>query len=176
MYKLLYSQTTQQTHPYPRNDDAPIVGLDPDFLILEQVETTPPTYDPETEIITPNWVVDITALEYRQEWVVSDKPVPEPVPNWTGFYDGLIVSQTYNHLLGLTVPYPSISGVMAVMGVSLLQGQSDPSNPSRLAALQAAVSAILSVLSALEISLTTEQLTEVRGLLDENGFNEITLG
>jgi hypothetical protein len=176
MSKLLYSQSTQQTYPYPRNDDAPIIGLDPDFLVLERVETPPPTYNPETEIITLTWVVDVEALEYRQEWVVTDKPSPVVVPNWTGFYDGLIVSATYNHLLGLTVPYPSISGVMAVMGVSLLQGQSDPNNPSRLAALQAAVSAILSVLNALEIPLTTEQLTEVRGLLDGNGFNEITLG
>jgi hypothetical protein len=64
---------------------------------------------------------------------------------------------------------------MAVMGVSLLQGQSDPSNPSRLAALKAAISAILSVLNALEIPLTTEQLTEVRGLLDTHGFGGITL-
>jgi hypothetical protein len=95
--------------------------------------------------------------------------------NWTGFYDGLIISQTYNHLLGLTVPYPSISGVMAVMGVAILQGQSDPSNPSRLAALQAAVSAILSVLNALEIPLTSEQLAEVRGLLDSNGFEAVNL-
>jgi hypothetical protein len=65
MAKLLYSQTTQQTYPYPRNDDAPIIGLDPDFLILERVETTPPTYDPETEIITPNWVGASAAIYYR---------------------------------------------------------------------------------------------------------------
>jgi len=132
--------------------------------------------EPTLSVLTKAWG---DFVDSGGELEVIPDPVPvveEPVPDWTGFYDGLIMSATYNHLLGLTVPYPSISGVMAVMGVSLLQGQSDPSNPSRLAALQAAVSAILSVLNALEIPLTTEQLAEVRGLLDGNGFNEITLG
>jgi hypothetical protein len=85
MNKILYHQPTQQVVPYPRNDDQPVAGLSSDYLLLERVETTPPTYDPETEIITPNWVVDLDALEYRQEWTVTSKPSPEPVPNWDGF-------------------------------------------------------------------------------------------
>jgi hypothetical protein len=169
-----YPYDTYSDYPntsFPEGDDYPEFGVywahpvvpdNPDQALYDAAESVP--------------VFNESLNRWEQSWVISDKPLPFVVPNWTGFYDGLIMSSTYNHLLGLTVPYPSISGVMAVMGVAILQGQSDPSNPSRLAALQAAVSAILSVLNALEIPLTSEQLTEVRVLLDANGFNEITLG
>jgi len=103
MSKLLYSQATATTHPYPRNDDAPIIGLDPDFLVLEKLPVSPPTYDPETEIITSNWVVDIDALEYRQEWVISDKPLPEPIPNWDGFNAAILSNPEFNERTGVVL-------------------------------------------------------------------------
>jgi hypothetical protein len=85
MPRLLYSQSTQAIKPYPRNDNAPIVGLSPDYLVLDQITAEPPEYDEETQTVTPSWVIDVDNLEYRQEWVVSDKPEPEPLPNWDGF-------------------------------------------------------------------------------------------
>lgn len=107
-------------------------------------------------------------------------PEPEPiqesiVPDWDEFYDQLKGSSVYNYLLSQTIPYPSISGVMAVMGFAIKDGQDDPANPNRIASLQASVYAVLMALNAVGIPLTTEQLAEVRSLLDGNGFNSIQL-
>lgn len=79
-------------------------------------------------------------------------------------------------MLSQTIPYPSISGVMAVIGFSIKDGQDDPADPNSIASLQASVYAVLMALSAVGIPLSNEQLTEVRTLLDGNGFNDIQLG
>ncbi len=109
--------------------------------------------------------------------IIDTEPVEESaVPNWDGFYDQLKNSNVYNYLLSQTIPYPSISGVMAVMGFSIKDGQDDPVNPNRIASLQASVYAVLMALNAVGIPLSNEHLTEVRTLLDDNGFNDIQLG
>jgi hypothetical protein len=96
-------------------------------------------------------------------------------PNWQGFYDQLIMSQIYNHLLTNTKPHPSISGAMMAMGFAINAGMGDPSNPDRLAALQAAVFAVLDALNDASIPLSVEQVAEVRELLDSNDFEMIRL-
>ena len=84
MFKLLYSQSTQQIKPYPRSDDNPILGLDLDYLVLERVESLQPEYDPATQTIRDEWVIDLESLEYRQEWIVESIPVV-PVQDWPLF-------------------------------------------------------------------------------------------
>lgn len=81
--KVLYSQSTQAIRQYPRQDDEPVVGLDPDYLVLEKVNTTPPSYDPDTQYLAESWVVDLEALEYREVW--SEESLPPPSPDWEGF-------------------------------------------------------------------------------------------
>lgn len=84
MAKVLYSQSTHQVHPYPRQDDQPAVGLSPDYLVLTKVETPPPELsDPNTKYLTESWVVDLEALEYREVW--SEESLPPPSPDWEGF-------------------------------------------------------------------------------------------
>ena len=90
MSKVLYSQSTEQIKPYPRKDNAEVVGLDPDYLVLDKTEGAIPTYDPQTESISPNWVINLENFEYRQEWVVNPR---ELQPNWDGF-NGYILSDT----------------------------------------------------------------------------------
>jgi len=86
MNKLLYSQSTQQIYSYPRNDGLPIVGLDPNYLVLTEVPTPPPTdYNTETQSISDSWNVDVDSLEYRQVWTVTDLPDSPPAPNYPGF-------------------------------------------------------------------------------------------
>jgi hypothetical protein len=82
MPKLLYSQSTATIKPYPRLDDQPIAGLDPDYLVLDKVEVAPISYDPTMQSLSSTYVVDIDNLEYRQEWTVTDLP---SVPDWDGF-------------------------------------------------------------------------------------------
>jgi hypothetical protein len=84
MPKLLYSQSTDAIKSYPRNDDNPILGLDPDYLILDMVESPQPEYDPATETIREKWVVVLEYSEYRQEWIVESSPVA-PFQDWPSF-------------------------------------------------------------------------------------------
>lgn len=90
--KILYSQSTQSTKPYPRTDDAPVVGLNPDYLVLGQIQTSPPSYYPETQTVSSQYVVDTEALEYRQEWTVSDLP---PQPQWDAFNVYMLSDATF---------------------------------------------------------------------------------
>ncbi len=85
MPKILYSESTSQLSPYPRNDDNQIIGLDSDYLMLTQIESLPPNYDIETQTIVDDWEVDLEALEYRQVWTVINLPVIDNPPNWDGF-------------------------------------------------------------------------------------------
>jgi hypothetical protein len=64
---------------------------------------------------------------------------------------------------------------MAVMGFSINDGKADPVNPNRLEAFKASVSAVLMALNAVGLPLSEVMLTEVRGLLDGNGFQSVLL-
>lgn len=96
MFKL-YSQSTQQIKLYPRNDHESIVGLDSDYLVLTQIETPPPEYNPETEQVSSEWIIDLDNLEYRQEWIVT--PIPElPVANWDNFNLQMMSDTRFNQV------------------------------------------------------------------------------
>jgi len=102
MSKLLYSQSTQAIKPYPRLDDNPIAGLDPDYLVLEKVDVAPISYDSETQSLSFTYVVDLQTLQYRQEWTVNDLP---PTPDWDGFNTYMLTDTDFNtyYGTGLTV-------------------------------------------------------------------------
>ena len=57
----------------------------------------------------------------------------------------------------------------------MVVGKNDPTE-NKFNALQSAISGLLFALHELQIPLTPEQLAEVRGLLDANGFQGVTLG
>lgn len=131
--------------------------------------------EPTLSVLRQAWQQFVDSGE-ELKIIADPEPIPAIVaPGWNGFYDALMVSQTYNFLFAETVSHPSISGAMAAMGVALLKGESDPLNPDRLAALQASVSAVLGVLAVVGISLSNEQIAEIRTLFDDNGFTSIQL-
>jgi hypothetical protein len=103
MFKL-YSQSTQQIKPYPRNDDEPIIGLDADYLVLTQVDTAPPEYDDTTHTINSIYVVNTDTLEYIQEWIVTEKTISIP-PDWDMFNLQMMsdarFNQVYNQCLSV---------------------------------------------------------------------------
>lgn len=78
MAKVLYSQSTNSIHNYPRIDDEPVIGLDPDYLVLTRVYSDPPTPEHNQEL----WTIDLPTLEYRQSWVIPPTP---SIPDWTSF-------------------------------------------------------------------------------------------
>lgn len=175
MTKLLYSQSTQVIKPYPRLDDAPIAGLDPGYLVLDKVEVAPISYDPETQIATTHWVVDLEALEYRQEWIITDKPIPEPTPNWDGLYQGLMVSSVYPTLVGIGQQISGVDGALDKTIDAIQYGIFKPDSVAALPAFQSAINLLLTVLTGAGQVLTTEQTAETRAILDANNFQSITL-
>jgi hypothetical protein len=109
------------------------------------------------------------------EIVVNEGFTVELPNNWSGFYDDLLVSQTYSHLAALSVQVPNISLAVTAMAFALIKGEKDPDNPNRIAALQASVDGVLAALTAVGQSLSIEQLAEVRTMLDANNFQSITM-
>jgi len=92
--KVLYSQLNATIKPYPRNDDNPILGLDPDYLVLDKIESPQPEYDPSTQTIREEWVIAFETLEYRQEWII-EPIVVAPVEDWPSFNTYMLTSPLF---------------------------------------------------------------------------------
>lgn len=52
MTRIIYDTSTGKTHPYPRADDAPIVGLDPALVVLQVIREPPPGFRTPTQAST----------------------------------------------------------------------------------------------------------------------------
>lgn len=169
--KLLYSQSTQQIKAYPRNDESPIIGLDPDYLVLEKIETDPPTYDPEAETISSTYMVDPGTLEYRQAWTAT--PIV-PTPDWDGLYQTLLGSAVYQHLVGLALQHNAVDSALDKVIASISYGDKARSTVA-YDAFQSAVSLLLYALGLVNQPLNDEHLDEIRSALDANNFEGIVL-
>ena len=120
--KKLYNTLTQQILPYPRNDDFPIVGLDSDLVILIQVQTNPPNYDPDTQELISTYIVDLVLNEYRQQWSIQDKPLK---PNWDNFNTQMMTNPRFNQVYNQCLQVAPI--VCASLPTALDQVTSKPS-------------------------------------------------
>ena len=88
MARLLYDTETATLQPYPRQDDEPVVGLDPRYLVMQLIQEAQPAYDPATERLEPSEVIDIPGATVTRGWAVLplEPPAPpEPAPDWLGF-------------------------------------------------------------------------------------------
>ena len=97
--KLLYDTTTSALVSYPRQDDGPVVGLDPRYLELTVVQEPQPSYDPAIEQITPTEVIDLSALVVTRGWDVTPLPPPVPAADWATFKTQAIESAGLNAIL-----------------------------------------------------------------------------
>jgi hypothetical protein len=86
---------------YPRGDDEPVEGLDPDYLTLDVIDTPPPAYDPQAEYLEEVWVADVATLEYRREWTTHTKPPAPPEEEWDEFNATLLADPLYHQAVGL---------------------------------------------------------------------------
>lgn len=120
--KKLYNTLTRQVLPYPRNDDSPIVGLDSNLVILTQVETTPPSYNSDTQELIFEYIVDLMLNEYRQQWTIQDKP---PKPNWDNFNTQMMTNTRFNQVYNQCLQVAPI--VCASLPTALDQVTSKPS-------------------------------------------------
>lgn len=72
--KILFHTPTQTLRPYPRQDDLPVVGLDPEFQIFEVIQNNQPAYDQTTQILESSEVIDIPAKKVTRGWLIVNKP------------------------------------------------------------------------------------------------------
>lgn len=109
---LLYHTINRTLHPYPRSDDAPVVGLDPVYRVLEVVDAPPPDVVPEGFYSKMEESVDLEAGTLMRRLVcVKHEPTEEeaertrkdsmaaafdalPVPVQAAFYQTRVTAET----------------------------------------------------------------------------------
>ena len=161
--KLLYDLTSGLLLPYPRDDDGPVVGLDPRYLELTLIQEAQPTYDATTQRLEPDEVIDLDALTVTRGWeLVELPPPPPPSPDYLGFYSSLLSSQAYRSVLeqSMTSTTPAIATTIAVFSSAIGEAMAGRCNP---AALQSAVWLLLGAVTA-----TSADVAELQGLLEQH--------
>ena len=78
--RLLYNTLTERLQPYPRDDDEDVVGLSPEYLIMQVVNAAQPTFDAETEMLVPAQTIDTATKTVTNGWTVTTKPEPISLP------------------------------------------------------------------------------------------------
>jgi hypothetical protein len=78
--RLLYNTLTERLQPYPRADDEDVVGLSPEYLIMQVVNTAKPVFDEATEVLVPAQTVNTTTQTVTNSWTIAPKPEPVSLP------------------------------------------------------------------------------------------------
>lgn len=78
--RLLYNTLTERLQPYPRDDDEDVVGLSPEYLIMQVVNAAQPIFDAETEVLVPAQTIDAATQTVTNGWEVKPKPEPVQLP------------------------------------------------------------------------------------------------
>lgn len=96
---ILWDTIEEKTIKYPRNDDEPVVGLDPRYQALKVIRDAAPTEIPEGMKIEQIIYTDFDAGEYHYGWkIVPVEPQIEP-PNWSRFKNSLLIHPEINSML-----------------------------------------------------------------------------
>jgi hypothetical protein len=113
MARLLYNPSTAQLLAYPRQDNGPVIGLDPALVVLELIQLDPPDHNPATHRLDPTEVLDLEAATVTRGWqLVPIAPAP-PAPDWAQMRQAL---QTENGFPGAWAAAfqanPQVAGMM----------------------------------------------------------------
>lgn len=98
MARLLYDTLTATLRTYPRDDDGPVIGLDPRYLEMVVIQQPEPDYDPATQRLQPTEAIDTTAQTVSRGWDVVPLPPPPPAPpepDWDRFQSQLQTSNGF---------------------------------------------------------------------------------
>jgi hypothetical protein len=74
--KILFHIPTETLTSYPRADDEPVVGLDPEYDIFDLVQELQPIFDPATQYLTPTETIDVPTKTVTRGWQIHDIPIP----------------------------------------------------------------------------------------------------
>jgi hypothetical protein len=162
---VLFDTETAQIRDYPRDDDQPVVGLDPRYVVLRVVREPRPEPGPGQQV-SETRTVDLEAGEWRWGWVIEDLPPPPPPgPDYAGFYAGLLASQVY----GAVVATPGKSGDQAAAMTVFLGAIQDALNGrENRPAFQQAIWFLLG-----QLQLSAEGLAELQALMDAHRLADI---
>jgi len=168
MARLLYDTTTATLHPYPRQDDEPVVGLDSRYVEMVLIQQDQPSYDPATEQLSPTEAIDTDARTVTRGWqVVGLPPPPPPGPDYVGFYGSLLTSVAYASVLqqSMASSSPALATLIAVFVSAIGEAMAGRANPP---ALQQAVWLLLG-----NVSASSADVAELQGLLVANNLDGI---
>lgn len=96
MPRILYDTETGLLQPYPRQDDEPVVGLDPRFTSLNLIQEVQPNHDPATERLEPTETIDIHAATVTRGWQLVPLPPPPPGPDWPQFRQAIRIENGFS--------------------------------------------------------------------------------
>ena len=71
--KILYHTPTKTLRAYPRQDNEPIVGLDPAYQVFDVIQEPKPQFDPETQRLEISEVIDVKAKTVTRGWTVIER-------------------------------------------------------------------------------------------------------
>lgn len=94
----LWDTEKNEVIAYPRNDNKPVVNLNPRYLVLKIVKEEKPD-DVEGFIVQQKLTVDLDAGEWRHGWELIELPTPIPQPEWGSFKRSLLAHSEINALL-----------------------------------------------------------------------------
>lgn len=101
--------------------------------------------------------------------------IPPVIPNWDGLYQSLLGSSVYQDLVGLALQFNPVDSALDKVIASINYGDKKPDSTVAYNAFQSAVQLLLYALGLAGQTLNVEQLAEIRGALDSNGFEGILL-
>jgi hypothetical protein len=70
--KILFHTPTQTLTSYPRADDEPVVGLDPEYDTFDLVQEPQPTFNPATHYISSTENIDVPSKTVTRGWQIHD--------------------------------------------------------------------------------------------------------
>jgi hypothetical protein len=149
----LWDSVTEQVLSYPRNDDEPVVALDPRYKVLRIVREPKPDA-PEGFTVWQRLTVDLDALEWRHGWELIE-PAP-PMPDYRGFYAALLDSVTYQ----VAIQMPATAELARALAVFVSAIQDAMAGRVNRGAMQAAIWLLLG-----QMSLTDECVAELAELM-----------
>jgi len=131
--------------------------------------------NPTLSILQQSWQGFLDSGE-ELEIIPDPEPIVEPTTlDWDELYQGLMVSSVYPTLVGIGQQISAVDGALDKTIDAIQYGIFKPDSVAALPAFQSAINLLLTVLNAVGQPLTTEQLAEVRAILDANNFQVITL-
>lgn len=72
--KILYQLSTGTLKNYPRADDEPVIGLDPDYEIFDVIQDEQPDYNPSTQYLSATETIDTDDKTVTRGWQINSLP------------------------------------------------------------------------------------------------------